>query len=465
MDFQSLTKSQEILRAAADLEWEEPTPVQEQSIPIAMAGDDLMAQAQTGTGKTGAFAIPILSKIAPNKRIQVLGLVPTRELAIQVSEDFDDLAKYTGHKTVAIYGGQSINVQVTKIRKGVEIVVGTPGRLMDLMRRGELNFDGVSVVVLDEADRMLDMGFIDDIEWILQRVPSQRQTMLFSATLPEAIRELAQRYMRAPKSVIVSQDTLTVDQAEQSYMNVGRKNKLWALCRIIDTEKPALTLVFCSTKRMVDMLVNKLRAYGYSADGIHGDMSQAAREKVMDRFKHGKLKILVATDVAARGLDIDDISHVVNYDIPENPEDYVHRIGRTARAGKTGKAITFVSKEEQHLVKAIENFGRTTIQEDDVPDGSGRDKVKRQLDLDEYADVFGMVPFRMNIGKEDGVDMLNLIKFIMRKARVAEHLIGDVTVRQSSSDVHLHKSIAFYAMKDLEQCNVQSKRVRVDLIR
>ena len=465
MDFQTLTKSQEILKAVTDLEWEEPTPVQEQSIPIAMNGDDLMAQAQTGTGKTGAFAIPILTRIPPSKRIQVLGLVPTRELAIQVAEDFDDMAKYTGHKTVAIYGGQSINVQVTKIRKGVEVVIGTPGRLMDLMRRGELNFDGVSVVVLDEADRMLDMGFIDDIEWILQRVPKQRQTMLFSATLPEAIRELAQRYMRNPKSVIVSQDTLTVDQAEQSYMNVGRRNKLWALCRILDTEKPPLTLIFCSTKRMVDMLVHKLRAYGYSADGIHGDMSQASREKVMDRFKHGKVKILVATDVAARGLDIDDISHVVNYDIPENPEDYVHRIGRTARAGKTGKAITFVSKEEQHLVKAIENFGRTTIQEDDVPDGSGRDKVKRQLDLDEYADVFGMVPFRMNIGKEDGVEMLSLIRFIMRKARIDEHLIGDVTVNQNSSEVRLHKSIAFYAMKDLENCSVQSKRVMIDLAR
>ena len=465
MDFKSLTNNQEILKAVADMEWEEPTPVQEQSIPIAMAGDDLMAQAQTGTGKTGAFAIPILSRMPANKRIQVLALVPTRELAMQVAEDFDDLAKYTGHKTVAIYGGQSINVQVTKIRKGVEIVVGTPGRLMDLMRRGELNFDGVSVVILDEADRMLDMGFIDDIEWILQRVPKQRQTMLFSATLPEAIRELAQRYMRDPKSVIISQDTLTVDNAEQSYINVGRKNKLWALCRILDTEKPPLTLVFCSTKRMVDMLVSKMRAYGYSADGIHGDMSQAAREKVMDRFKHGKLKILVATDVAARGLDIEGITHVVNYDIPENPEDYVHRIGRTARAGKTGKAITFVSKEEQYLVKQIENFGRTTIQMDDVPDGSGRDTVKRQLDLDEYADVFGMVPFRMNIGKEDGVDMLSLIKFITRKANISEHLIGDVAVGRNSSDVRLHKSIAFYAMKDLERCSVQGKHVKIDLIR
>ncbi len=465
MDFQSLTKSQEILRAVKDLEWEEPTPVQEQSIPIAMAGDDLMGQAQTGTGKTGAFAIPILSRLPANKRIQVLALVPTRELAMQVAEDFDDLAKYTGHNTVAIYGGQSINVQVTKIRKGVEVVVGTPGRLMDLMRRGELNFDGVSVVVLDEADRMLDMGFIDDIEWILQRVPRQRQTMLFSATLPEAIRELAQRYMRDPKSVIISQDTLTVDNAEQSYINVGRKNKLWALCRIFDTEKPPLTLVFCSTKRMVDMLVHKLRAYGYSADGIHGDLSQAAREKVMDRFKHGKVKILVATDVAARGLDIEGITHVVNYDIPENPEDYVHRIGRTARAGKTGKAITFVSKEEQYLVKQIENFGRTTIQMDDVPDGSGRDKVKRQLDLDEYADMFGMVPFRLNIGKDDGVDMLSLIKFITRKANIDEHLIGDVTVGRASSEVRLHKSVAFYAMKDLERCSIQNKYVKMDIVR
>jgi ATP-dependent RNA helicase DeaD len=465
MDFDSIVKDDRIRKAIKELEWEEPTPVQEQVIPLARAGNDLMAQAQTGTGKTGAFAIPIIERLEKGRRIQCLVLTPTRELAIQVAGDFADIGKYADVKIVPIYGGQSINVQTDKLRKGVDIVVGTPGRLMDLMRRGELSFDGVKYLVLDEADRMLDMGFIDDIEWILQSVPKQRQTMLFSATLPDTIKELAQRYMKRPKEVIISQDSLTVPQAEQVYINVGRKNKLWALCRILDIEKPQLAMVFCSTKRMVDMLAHKLRAYGYSADGIHGDLTQAARDKVMQKFRSGKLRVLIATDVAARGLDIEDVTHVINYDIPENPEDYVHRIGRTARAGKSGKAITFVTQQEQYLVKQIEMFGRTKLAEHDVPESAGRDTVKRQLDFEEYADHFGMVPFRINIGKRDGVGMVDLIKFIERKTGIIEHLIGTVEVGEESSKLEIHKSVAFRAMKGLEQFSIQNKRVRIDLIR
>ncbi len=465
MDFSSLVHDQNVLRAIKDQEWEDPTPVQEQVIPLAQVNQDLMAQAQTGTGKTGAFALPIIEKLEKSRRIQCLVLVPTRELAMQVAGDFAELAKYSDVRSIAIYGGQSINVQTDKLRKGVEIVVGTPGRVMDLMRRGELSFEGVRFLVLDEADRMLDMGFIDDIEWILQSVPKNRQTMLFSATLPDAIKELARRYMRNPKEVIISQDSLTVPQAQQVYINVGRKNKLWALCRILDIEKPALAMVFCSTKKMVDMLAHKLRAYGYSADAIHGDLTQAVRDKVMQKFRSGKLRILIATDVAARGLDIEDVTHVINYDIPENPEDYVHRIGRTARAGKSGKAITFVGQQEQYLVKAIEMFGRTKLEEHDVPESQGRDTVKKQLDLEEYADHFGMVPFRINIGKRDGVGMVDLIRFIERKTGIIEHLIGTVEVGDESSRLDIHKSVAFRAMKGLEQYSIQNKRVKIDLIR
>jgi len=465
MDFQSIVQNSAILKGIKDLEWDEPTPVQEQVIPLATANADLMAQAQTGTGKTGAFAIPILGKLENNKKIQCLVLTPTRELANQVAEDFASLSKYMQLRNVAIFGGQSINVQTDKIRKGVEIVVGTPGRLMDLMRRGELSFDDVRFLVLDEADRMLDMGFIDDIEWILQRVPKNRQTMLFSATLPETIRELAKRYMKNPKEVMISTDSLTVPQTEQVYINVGRRNKLWALCRILDIEKPGLAIVFCSTKRMVDMLAHKLRAYGYFADAIHGDLTQSARDRVMTKVKSGKLRILVATDVAARGLDIEDVTHVVNYDIPENPEDYVHRIGRTARAGKSGKAITFVTKEEQRLVKAIENFGRTKLEHDEVPEGAGRDTVKRTLDFDEYADHFGMVPFRINLGRRDGVGLVDIIRFIERKTGIIEHLIGNVEVGEDSSKLEIHKSVAFNAMKSLENYSVHGKKVRIDIIR
>jgi len=465
MDFASIVKDERIMRAIKDLEWEEPTPVQEKVIPLATTGSDLMAQAQTGTGKTGAFGIPIISKLESNKKIQCLVLTPTRELAIQVAGDFGTLAKYTQLREVAIYGGQSINIQTDKIRKGVEIVVGTPGRLMDLMRRGELSFDDVRILILDEADRMLDMGFIDDIEWILQRVPKNRQTMLFSATLPDAIRELGRRYMKSPKEIMISQDSLTVPQTEQVYINVGRRNKLWALCRILDIEKPNLAIVFCSTKKMVDLLADKLRAYGYLTDAIHGDLTQAARDKVMTKVKSGKLKILVATDVAARGLDIEDVTHVVNYDIPENPEDYVHRIGRTARAGKSGKAITFVSKEEAHLVKAIESFGRTKLEQDQVPQSQGRDTVKRQLDFDEFADHFGMVPFKINLGKRDGVGLVDLLRFIERKTGIIEHLIGNVEVGDDSSKLEIHKSVAFRAMKGLENYSVHGKQVRIDIVR
>lgn len=465
MDFNSLVTNAELQKALKDLEWEEPTPVQERVIPLARQGFDLMAQAQTGTGKTGAFAIPIAEKLQRSGKIQCLVLAPTRELAMQVAGDFQDVAKYTHIKTVAIYGGQSINVQTDKLRKGVEVVVGTPGRVMDLMRRGELSFESVRFLVLDEADRMLDMGFIDDIEWILQSVPKNRLTMLFSATLPDTIKELAKRYMRNPREVIISTESLTVPQTEQVYINVGRKNKLWALCRILDAEKPPLAMVFCSTKRMVDMLAHKLRAYGYSADGIHGDLTQTARDKVMSKFRSGKLRILIATDVAARGLDIEDVTHVFNYDIPGNPEDYVHRIGRTARAGKSGRAITFVTKEEQHLVRQIEMFGRTKLEEHDVPQVQGRETVKRQLDLEEYADHFGMVPFTVNLGKKDGVGMLDLLKFIERKTGIIEHLIGKIEVGADSSYIEVHKSVAFRAMTGLEEYTVQNKRVRLDLAR
>ena len=465
MDFDSIVTNEELRKAIKDLEWEEPTPVQEQTIPLARQGHDVMSQAQTGTGKTGAFAIPIIEKLEKNKKIQCLVLTPTRELAIQVAGDLQDMAKYAHVRSVAIYGGQSITVQTDKLSKGVEMVVGTPGRIMDLMRRRELSFDNVRFLVLDEADRMLDMGFIDDIEWILQSVPRNRQTMLFSATLPDTIKQLAKRYMRNPKEVTISPESLTVPQTEQVYINVGRRNKLWALCRIIDIEKPQLAMVFCSTKRMVDMLADKLSAYGYSADAIHGDLSQAARDKVMAKFRSGKLKILIATDVAARGLDIDDVTHVFNYDIPGHPEDYVHRIGRTARAGKTGKAITFVSQDEQHLVKSIERFGRTKLSENEVPESRGRDTVRKQLDLDEYADHFGMVKFRMNLGKRDGVGMVDVVRFIERKTGITEHLVGRIEMGEDTSTIEIHKSVAFRAMKGLEQYTLQNKRVVLDLVR
>jgi ATP-dependent RNA helicase DeaD len=453
-----------ILKAIRDMGFEEPTPVQEETIPLFLQGKDVMAQAQTGTGKTAAFGMPIIQLIKPEKKPLALIIVPTRELATQVAEEMDNLAKYSKVRSLAIYGGQSISVQIQALEQGREIIVGTPGRLIDHIRRGTLKLGEIQFVVLDEADRMLDMGFIEDIEYILKHIKKGVRTSLFSATIPPEVRRLAKKYIEDPKTLIVSEDELTVPSTEQAYISVGRKNKIWALCRILDKEKPK-AIVFCSTKRMVDILVRKLQSYGYATEPLHGDLTQAKREKILQDFKNGKINVLVASDVAARGLDIDNVTHVINYDIPENPEVYVHRIGRTGRAGHEGKAITFVSWDERHLLKNITDFAKSSISETDVPQKNGKDLVRRVWDFDEMSDIFGMVKFRINLGSKDGMKFVDIGDFVMKEGGVSNIAIGNVEVGEEESVVEVHKDYAEKMIWRLRKIRFKGREIRVQPFR
>ena len=357
VSFDSFHLDSDLNRALTELGFEEATPVQEQVIPLMLAGRDVIAQAQTGTGKTAAFGLPILQRLDTGANFpQALILTPTRELAVQVAEAVHRMGKYKGVSSLAVYGGQPIERQLRALRAGVQIVIGTPGRIMDHIRRGTLALDRVSVVILDEADEMLDMGFIEDIEFILEHVPSERQTGLFSATIPTRIANLARKYMRDPERVTIEKEKVTVPQVRQVYYDVSGREKLDALARILDYETPASTIVFCARKSDVDSLGESLQGRGYSAETLHGDLNQTQRDRVMNRFRSGQVEILVATDVAARGLDIPEVSHVINYDIPWDPESYVHRIGRTGRAGREGDAITLVTPREQRQLRTIERL-------------------------------------------------------------------------------------------------------------
>jgi len=362
--FDALPIAPPILRAIKDVGYETPSLIQAQSIPYLLDGHDLVGQAQTGTGKTAAFAIPILQRLdLQQKGPQALVLTPTRELAIQVAEAFQRYARYLdGFHILPIYGGQSMTVQLRQLKRGVHVIVGTPGRVCDHLRRHSLSLDSLKTLVLDEADEMLKMGFLDEVEWILEQAPPERQIALFSATLPEAIRKVAKRYLHSIKEVSIQTKTATVNAIAQHYWLVSGVHKLDALCRILEIEDFAAMLVFVRTKTATTELAEKLEARGYAAGALNGDMAQPLRERMIDRLKQGTLDIVVATDVAARGLDVERISHVVNYDIPYDTESYIHRIGRTGRAGRAGKAILFVAPREQRMLSAIEKATRQRIQ-------------------------------------------------------------------------------------------------------
>ena len=344
--------SAEINRALKENKFEAPFPIQEAAIPFVLKGVDVVGQAHTGTGKTAAFSLPILTKVKRNGPIQALILVPTRELAMQVTTEINKFAKYTGIRTVSIYGGQSINLQHDQLRRGVQIVVATPGRLIDHVKHGSIQLENVKYVVLDEADRMLDMGFIDDIKFILFYVNDDRQTCLFSATMPSEILRLAQEYMKDTQQIRLNEEELSLDTIDQSYLIVQEREKFKHLCNLIRSRDKKQTIVFAATKQRTQKLAWELKQEGFKAITIHGDLSQKQRDNAMYRFKKGIEDVLVATDIAARGIDVPAVGHVINYDIPEDPLIYFHRIGRTARAGGAGQAISLVSQDR------IEDFGR-----------------------------------------------------------------------------------------------------------
>ncbi|WP_314001666.1 DEAD/DEAH box helicase [uncultured Paenibacillus sp.] len=377
-----------VLQAITELGFEESTPIQDKAIPIALTGSDLIGQAQTGTGKTAAFGIPLINKIpVSEERIVALIMTPTRELAIQVADEIGKLARYKGVRTLPIYGGQDIGRQIRALKKRPHIIIGTPGRLLDHINRKTIKLDDVQTVVLDEADEMLDMGFMEDITSILSLVPEERQTMLFSATMPPNIQKLAQQFLRNPEHVSVIPKNITAPSIEQAYIEVHERQKFEAISRLLDMESPELAIVFGRTKRRVDELSEALQKRGYSADGLHGDLSQNQRDAVMRKFRDGSIDVLVATDVAARGLDVSGVTHVINFDLPQDPESYVHRIGRTGRAGKEGTAWSFVTPRELDHLHFIEKVTRQKIARKPLPSIAEAIEGKQRLTAERLIEV------------------------------------------------------------------------------
>jgi len=517
--FGTLELSKKVFNAISDMGFEEPSPIQLEAIPLLMEGRDVIGQAQTGTGKTAAFGIPILEKMNSKFReVQALVLTPTRELAIQVAEEITKIGKYREVRTVAIYGGQPIERQILALKRGVHIVVGTPGRLLDHLRRKTLRLNNLSFVVLDEADEMLDMGFIDDIETILKETPEQKQTLLFSATMPDEIQRLARKYLSNPQTISVSRDELTVPQIEQVFYEVKENNKLDGLCRVLDTSVIKLAIIFCRTKRGVDELVAGLDARGYEADGLHGDMTQAQRNKVMRKFRDGQVEILVATDVAARGLDIENVSHVINYDIPQDPESYVHRIGRTGRAGKSGIAVSFVVPKEFRQLRLIEKMINTRIRRAKLPsfedvferqkeviiervvntiDGGKMNRyqsiieemtgeydsvtlaaaaLKLAFDIEgpedredeeetEFGDTGaapGMVRLFMNIGRVDDIKPQDLVRTIADEAGIPGRVIGAIRIYDKFTFVEVPRDSAEKVLYSMHRNIIKGRKVHVE---
>ena len=410
IQFSDFHLSKELGKAIEDMGFEEPSPIQALAIPLIQAGRDVTAQAQTGTGKTAAFGIPVIGKIDPSKRVvQAIVLCPTRELCIQIAEEFSHLLAHLPKIFVLpVYGGQPIDRQLRALHSGVHIVIGTPGRVMDHMDRRTLSLHDVHTVVLDEADQMLDMGFRDDIELILKKVPQERQTMLFSATLPQPIIDISKRFMNKPEFVKVQYAELTVPKIEQSYIEVKEREKIDILCRLIDIADPHLSIIFCNTKRRAEELAGKIKARGYRAEELHGDMKQSQRDRVMGGFRKGSIEILIATDVAARGIDVDDVDMVINFDIPQDVEYYVHRIGRTGRAGKSGKAITFVSPKDFNKLREIQHYAKVQIPRMPVPSQSDVAETRTKAVLEAVRETIqagGLETFVRVIEKETEGDL------------------------------------------------------------
>jgi len=491
--FKELGLTEETLHVIKKKGFEVPTPIQEQAIPVLLTGEkDIIGQAQTGTGKTAAFGLPILERLNKDTRaVQALILTPTRELAIQVAEEINSLKGNKRVSVAPIYGGQSIDIQLRQLKKGVDIVVGTPGRVIDHLKRRTLKLGALSFLVLDEADEMLNMGFIDEVKEIMASTPQDKQTLLFSATMPSEIIKIAKKYMNEYETIKVTSGGLTVTKTDQIYFEVSHADKFEALCRIIDIEETFYGLVFCRTKRDVDDVANHLMDRGYDADGLHGDMSQAQREKILNKFKRNTINILIATDVAARGIDVQDLTHVINFALPHDPESYVHRIGRTGRAGKEGIAVTFVTPAEYRRLQMIKRETKTEIRKAELPNVAEVIKTKKarikteleeiihaglesdysamawellehnesadmlaallqytfqdELSVKNYVeierrasvDIKGKTRLFVKRGKMDGLTRKKLIAFITDKCRISPSKIRDVLILDKFSFVTL----------------------------
>ena len=414
--FDELQLDERIVRAVTDMGFEAASPIQAQAIPVQLEGLDIIGQAQSGTGKTAAFGIPLLQKIDPDsKKLQAIALCPTRELAIQVAEEIRRLAKYMhGIKVLPIYGGQDIVRQIRGLKDGTQIVIGTPGRVMDHMRRKTIRCDHVHTVIMDEADEMLNMGFLEDMETILSQLPEERQTVMFSATMPPAIQEIARKFQKDPVNVKVVKKELTVPKVTQYYYEVKPKTKVEVMCRLLDMYAPKLSVAFCNTKKQVDELVQELQGRGYFAEGLHGDLKQEQRDRVMNSFRNGATEILVATDVAARGIDVDDVEAVFNYDIPQDDEYYVHRIGRTGRAGRDGIAFSFVVGREVYKLRDIQRYCKTRIIPQAIPSLDDITEIKAEKIMDQVKETI------------NNVDLTKMIQVIEQKLVEEDYTAMDV---------------------------------------
>lgn len=518
ISFTEFNLSKTIMKAVAEMGFEEATPIQASTIPPLLEGLDVIGQAQTGTGKTASFGIPLVQLINPSqKTIGGLVLTPTRELAIQVAEEITKIGKYSRLKVLPIYGGQSIEWQIRSLHRPTQIVVGTPGRIIDHINRGTIKLDDVQMVILDEADEMLNMGFIDDVKFILSRIPETRQTALFSATMPDPIRQLAVKYQKNPKWVRVTPHQVTVPEITQVYYDVFGRDKFDSLSRVLDAENPDLAIIFCRTKKGVDELTASLQSRGYLADGLHGDLSQAQRDRVMKKFREKSIEYLVATDVAARGLDVENVTHVINYDIPQDPEVYVHRIGRTGRAGKTGTAITFVTPAEQGMRRSIEALAKTKIRRMPLPTNADivearRAKLKEKIansiaaqglepyrkmitEMMEEHDIVdiaaaatyllnegetleaqdepevdfgdtgaqsGMVRFFINIGRADGIRPGDIVGAIAGEAELPGKVIGMINIYDKFTFVEVPQEHAARVLCSMQQNTIKGRTINIE---
>lgn len=513
--FKTMGLSAPVLRGLEEMGFEEPSPIQVKTIPLILEGRDLIGQAQTGTGKTAAFGLPIVEKLDHrSKKVQAIVLAPTRELAIQVAEEITRIGRFAGVKVVPIYGGQSYDRQIRALEHGSQVVIGTPGRVMDHIRRGTLKLDNVRMAVLDEADEMLDMGFAEDVEFILQSTPEDRQTLLFSATVPDAIKRLSRRYLKNPAHVNISPERMTVPQIDQVYYETREHEKLDAMTRVLDMESADRTIVFCRTKKRVDELAEGLQARGYTAEAIHGDLNQVQRNRVLKRFKDGGSEILVATDVAARGLDIDSVTHVFNYDLPQDTESYVHRIGRTGRAGRSGTAISLVHPKEIRQVRQMERVLHTRLTRRPLPTVADvavkqREALKNRLSeeisrgvLPEYhalvmelAQEFdsvdiaaaairmmtdkgreagsnqdfgetgaepGMVRLFLNMGRMDRVTPADIVRGLAEGAGISGNVIGLIDIYDRFTFVEMPKDSAGKVLQNMGAVVIRGRNVNME---
>jgi ATP-dependent RNA helicase DeaD len=514
MKFEDFRLSKEILRAISDIGFEEPTPIQVSAIPLLLKGSDVIGQAQTGTGKTAAFGIPIVERCRKGKNPFAIILEPTRELAVQVSEEISKIGKFKKIGVLPIYGGTSIERQIKALRKGIDVIVGTPGRIIDHMNRKTVLLSDIKVVVLDEADEMLNMGFIEDIETILKTTTLDRQTLLFSATMPQPIINIAKRHMKNPERIKIDTKELVVPKIKQIFYEVREEDKVNALSRLIDVEDPQLAIVFCHTKREVDDVTMKLNQMGYNAAALHGDYTQSRREEVIRKFRDSMIDILVATDVASRGLDIQNVTHVINFSIPQNPESYIHRIGRTGRAGKTGMAITFVTPREYRHLRLIEKTAKTVIDKKRLPSSidviraKGKNIVRDIKDIIESnkhagyipminelsvqysatniaaaglyvafgeikeipeepyerrsASKNGMVRLFMTIGRKDRIKVADIVRSIASEANIPHSRIGNIDVLDRFTFVEVPEELADRVIRSVDDMMMKGRRIKIE---